>query len=510
MTTIVDSNLPVARPSWDHSRLESRIVHLGCGAFHRAHQALYTHHLLESTDSDWGICEVNLMPGNDRVLIENLKKQQLLYTVAEKGAESTELKIIGSMKEALHPEIDGCEGILNAMARPQTAIVSLTVTEKGYCADAASGQLDLNNPLIKHDLENPTAPKSAIGYIVEALRLRREKGLKAFTVMSCDNVRENGHVAKVAVLGLAQARDPQLAAWIEENVTFPCTMVDRIVPAATPETLQEIADQLGVYDPCAIACEPFRQWVIEDNFVNGRPDWDKVGAQFVADVVPFEMMKLRMLNGSHSFLAYLGYLGGYETIADTMTNPAYRKAAFALMMQEQAPTLSMPEGTDLNAYATLLIERFSNPSLRHRTWQIAMDGSQKLPQRLLDPVRLHLQNGGSYLLLTVRQKNSQVSLLYLDALGVPLADGQLIAPDRDLHRVAQGGHLSDINRCPLGDAHVHDAAAQGALAVELDHSDGLPHLCLLQCAHLDSPPSPAGLIPGCVRPYSCSRRSALP
>ena len=141
-----------------------------------------------------------------------------------------------------------------------------------------------------------------IGYIVEALRLRREKGLKAFTVMSCDNVRENGHVAKVAVLGLAQARDPQLAAWIEENVTFPCTMVDRIVPAATPETLQEIADQLGVYDPCAIACEPFRQWVIEDNFVNGRPDWDKVGAQFVADVVPFEMMKLRMLNGSHSFL----------------------------------------------------------------------------------------------------------------------------------------------------------------------------------------------------------------
>ena len=396
MTTIVDSNLPVARPSWDHSRLESRIVHLGCGAFHRAHQALYTHHLLESTDSDWGICEVNLMPGNDRVLIENLKKQQLLYTVAEKGAESTELKIIGSMKEALHPEIDGCEGILNAMARPQTAIVSLTVTEKGYCADAASGQLDLNNPLIKHDLEKPTTPKSAIGYIVEALRLRREKGLKAFTVMSCDNVRENGHVAKVAVLGLAQARDPQLAAWIEENVTFPCTMVDRIVPAATPETLQEIADQLGVYDPCAIACEPFRQWVIEDNFVNGRPDWDKVGAQFVADVVPFEMMKLRMLNGSHSFLAYLGYLGGYETIADTMTNEDYRKAAFALMMQEQAPTLSMPEGTDLNAYATLLIERFSNPSLRHRTWQIAMDGSQKLPQRLLDPVRLHLKNGGSW------------------------------------------------------------------------------------------------------------------
>ncbi|POT56147.1 fructuronate reductase [Citrobacter amalonaticus] len=395
-TTIADSNLPVARPAWDRSRLASRIVHLGCGAFHRAHQALYTHHLLETTDSDWGICEVNLMPGNDRVLIENLKKQQLLYTVAEKGAESTTLKVIGSMKEALHPEIDGCDGILRAMVRPQTAIVSLTVTEKGYCTDAASGQLDLNNPLIQHDLASPATPKSAIGYIVEALRLRREQGLTAFTVMSCDNVRENGHVAKVAVLGLAQARDPELAKWIATHATFPCTMVDRIVPAATPETLQEIADQLGVYDPCAIACEPFRQWVIEDNFVNGRPQWDKVGAQFVADVVPFEMMKLRMLNGSHSFLAYLGYLGGYETIADTMTNPAYRNAAFALMMQEQAPTLSMPEGTDLNAYATLLIGRFSNPSLRHRTWQIAMDGSQKLPQRLLDPIRLHVQNGSDW------------------------------------------------------------------------------------------------------------------
>ncbi|WP_313436260.1 fructuronate reductase [Atlantibacter hermannii] len=391
--TIANSTLPVARPLWDNARLSSRIVHLGCGAFHRAHQALYTHHLLEQSDSDWGICEVNLMPGNDQTLIENLKKQNLLYTVAEKGAQSTELKIIGSMKEALHPVIDGCAGILAAMAREQTAIVSLTVTEKGYCTEAASGKLDLNNPLIQHDLAYPNEPKSAIGYIVEALRLRREQGLNAFTVMSCDNVRENGHVARAAVLGLAQARDPALAAWIETHVTFPCTMVDRIVPAATAETLDDIASQLGVYDPCAIACEPFRQWVIEDNFVNGRPDWDRVGAQFVEDVVPFEMMKLRMLNGSHSFLAYLGYLGGYDTIADTMTNPDYRAAALALMLREQAPTLSMPEGTDLDAYAHLLIERFSNPSLRHRTWQIAMDGSQKLPQRMLDPVRRHLAEG---------------------------------------------------------------------------------------------------------------------
>jgi len=198
------------------------------------------------------------------------------------------------------------------------------------------------------------------------------------------------------VLRLAKARDAALADWIETHVTFPCTMVDRIVPAATAETLDDIAGQLGVYDPCAIACEPFRQWVIEDNFVNGRPAWDRVGAQFVEDVVPFEMMKLRMLNGSHSFLAYLGYLGDYETIADTMTNPDYRDAALALMLREQAPTLSMPQGTDLEAYAHLLIERFSNPSLRHRTWQIAMDGSQKLPQRMLDPIRRHLAEGHTW------------------------------------------------------------------------------------------------------------------
>lgn len=386
----MDKNLATAqistpRPRWDRSRLVSRIVHLGCGAFHRAHQALYTHHLLESSDSDWGICEVNLMPGNDATLIQNLKAQDLLYTVAERGAQTTELKIIGAMKEALHPEFDGCEAIIHAMARPETAIVSLTITEKGYCTDAASGELDLNHPFIQHDIAHPQSPKSAMGYIVEALALRRQQGLKAFTVLSCDNVRENGHVAKTAVLGLAAERDPQLAEWIAEQATFPCTMVDRIVPAATEETLAQIAEQLGVDDPCAIACEPFRQWVIEDNFVNGRPDWDRVGVQFVADVVPFEMMKLRMLNGSHSFLAYLGYLGGYETIADTMTNPAYRNAARALMLNEQAPTLSMPEGTDLAAYAELLIARFTNPSLKHRTWQIAMDGSQKLPQRLLDP-----------------------------------------------------------------------------------------------------------------------------
>lgn len=383
-------------PKWDRSRLTSRIVHLGFGAFHRAHQALFTHDLLNTTDSDWGLCEVSLMPGNDVDLINKIKDQNYLYTVAEKSSDKTDIKVVGSIKEALHPLIDGVDAIIEAMARKETAIISLTITEKGYCTDPSTGKLDFNNSLIKEDLENPNQPKSAIGYIVAALKRRLDKGTGPVTILSCDNVRENGHVAKSAVLGFAEAVDTNLKDWIQDNVTFPCTMVDRIVPAATPEVLDQIAQQIGVYDPCAIACEPFRQWVIEDNFVKGRPEWDKVGAQFVKDVIPFELMKLRMLNGSHSFLAYLGCLGGYETIADTMSNPMYKKCARKLMLEEQAITLDMPDGVDLQEYACLLVERFSNSALRHKTWQIAMDGSQKLPQRLLDSVRIHLDKNTSF------------------------------------------------------------------------------------------------------------------
>ena len=325
----------------DQATLQSRIVHLGFGAFHRAHQALYTNEMLEITKSNWGICEVNLFSGKE--LIEQLRLQEHRYLVAEKGAQETVIKVVASVKESMHPDLDGKQAIIEKMAEAQVAIVSLTITEKGYCADHSTGQLDEANPLIQYDLNNPREPNSAVGYIVEALRLRRERTLPAFTVMSCDNVQENGHIAKAAVLGFARLLNTELAQWIESNVSFPCTMVDRIVPAATAETLAEIAELAGVEDPCAIACEPFRQWVIEDNFVQGRPDWNVVGAEFVKDVVPFEEMKLRMLNGSHSFLAYLGYLGGYQHISDTMTNPDYRKAALDMMLKAQAVTLSMQQ-----------------------------------------------------------------------------------------------------------------------------------------------------------------------
>ncbi|WP_087018630.1 fructuronate reductase [Thaumasiovibrio subtropicus] len=387
-------NPQVQQPQYARQHLKSRIVHLGFGAFHRAHQALFTDEMLTKTESDWGICEINLFGGE--ALITQLRAQDHLYTVAEKGADKTDIKLIGAVTESLHPTFEGQEAVLEKMAEPQVAIVSMTITEKGYCADPASGRLDKENPLIKADLAHPQSPDSAIGYIVEALRRRRDRNLTAFTVMSCDNVQENGHVARAAIMDYAHLIDTELASWIESNVTFPCTMVDRIVPAATAETLDEIASLVGVADPCGIACEPFRQWVIEDNFVNGRPDWDIAGAEFVTDVVPYEEMKLRMLNGSHSFLAYLGYLGGYAHISDTMTNPHYRQAAYDMMMQAQAPSLNMPEGTDLESYARLLIDRFTNPSLKHQTWQIAMDGSQKIPQRLGGSLRYHLANGSEF------------------------------------------------------------------------------------------------------------------
>ncbi|MDD1780605.1 fructuronate reductase [Enterovibrio sp. ZSDZ35] len=384
----------VLLPTYNRKKLKSRIVHLGFGAFHRAHQALYTNELLHRTNSDWGICEISLL--SNAPLFEHLRAQDHLYTIAEKGADTTALQVIGAVCESRHPALDGVEAILEKMAESQVAIVSMTITEKGYCIDPLSGTLDRNAPNIRHDIDNPTKPKSALGYIVQALRLRMVRKLPAFTVLSCDNLRENGRVASAAILEYANLVDPELGSWIAENVSFPCTMVDRIVPAASEETLVEIADLLGVFDPCAIATEPFRQWVIEDNFVAGRPDWNLAGAEFVADVIPYEEMKLRMLNGTHSFLAYLGYLGGYEYISDTMRDPNYRKAAFDMMMKAQAPSLSVPVGTNLERYANMLIERFSNPSLKHRTWQIAMDGSQKIPQRMSNSLMFHLANRSDF------------------------------------------------------------------------------------------------------------------
>jgi len=385
-------------PQWDRHKLIPRIVHLGCGAFHRAHQAVYADILAAEQGSDWGYIEVNLIGGEQQ--IADLKRQDFLYTVAEMSTNAWTGRVVGVVRQALHAQVDGIEAVLDAMCQPQIAIVSLTITEKGYCHSPASGELMFDHPLILSDLQQPHQPLSAPGIIVEALARRRAAGLPAFSVMSCDNIPENGRVINNVVCAYARKRAPELASWIEQHVTFPSTMVDRIVPAVTQESLQKIAQVIGVEDPVAVACEPFRQWVIEDNFVAGRPAWEKAGAELVKDVVPYEEMKLRMLNGSHSFLAYLGYLAGYEHICDCMQDQHFRLAARTLMLEEQAPTLNV-QGVDLARYADLLIERYDNHALKHRTWQIAMDGSQKLPQRWLDSVRWHLRNESDFDLLAL-------------------------------------------------------------------------------------------------------------
>ncbi|MES0265743.1 mannitol dehydrogenase family protein [Citrobacter sedlakii] len=419
MTTIASAVLPdsVRTPQYDRSRLASRIVHFGFGAFHRAHQALLTDRVLNAQGGDWGICEISLFSG-DR-LMSQLRAQDHLYTVLEKGANGNQAIVIGAVHECLNAKLDSLTAIIEKFCEPQVAIVSLTITEKGYCIDPATGTLDLTHPRIRHDIDSPGEPHSAPGILVEALSRRRERGLLPFTVLSCDNIPDNGHVVKNAVLGMAEKRDPALAMWIREHVSFPGTMVDRIVPAATDETLDEISRALGVADPCGISSEPFIQWVIEDRFVAGRPAWETAGVQLVTDVRPWEEMKLRMLNGSHSFLAYLGYLSGFQHISECMQDEAFREAAYQLMMREQAPTLSITD-VDLQRYAGSLIARFANPALKHKTWQIAMDGSQKLPQRMLAGVRIHLERGSAWPLLALGIAGWMRYVCGVDDAGAPI------------------------------------------------------------------------------------------
>jgi fructuronate reductase len=282
--------------------------------------------------------------------------------------------------------------LIARMADPAARIVSLTVTEKGYCHTPQTGELDAQHPDIVHDLRHPDAPRSAPGFIVAALARRQAAGTAPFTVLSCDNLSANGHTAKRIVTQFAALRSRELAQWIEDEVAFPSTMVDRIVPETTEADRASVASALGMIDAWPVVTEPFTQWIVEDRFPAGRPDFAAAGVQLVSDVTPFEHMKLRLLNASHSALAYLGYLAGYETIAAAMTDDRF--VAFARqVMEDAAPTLAMPAGTDLAAYSASLLQRFSNPALHHRTWQIAMDGSQKLPQRLLGAIQDRLRQG---------------------------------------------------------------------------------------------------------------------
>ncbi len=373
-------------PDYDRTQITPGIVHLGIGAFHRAHMAVYVDDLLKD-HPDWAIVGASLRRPDTK---EALEPQDGLFTVAVRDAEGTHPRVIGSILKVLDANAER-EDLLALMASPQIRIVSITVTEKGYCHDPATGELDQRHPDIVHDLSNPTAPKSAPGILVEALARRKAAGIAPFAVMSCDNLPSNGETVKRIVSKFAQLRDPALGEWVGQ-VAFPGTMVDRIVPSTTDADRAMIGELIGAEDAWPIMTEPFTQWVIEDHFPDGRPPFERAGAQMVGDVEPFERMKLRMLNGSHSTMAYLGYLAGYEYISDVMGDEDFVRLIHGLMTEEVMPTLDMP-GVDLGAYRDQLLERFRNPALKHRTWQIAMDGSQKLPQRLLGTIRDRIAAG---------------------------------------------------------------------------------------------------------------------
>ena len=376
--------------AYDRAGVSPGIVHLGIGAFHRAHMAVYVDDILAS-DPSWGIVGASLRRPDTR---DALAPQDGLYTVAVRDAAGTTCRVIGAVLEILDAGTQR-HRLLALMADPAIRIVSLTVTEKGYCHDPATGEIDPNHPDIVHDLAHPHEPVSAPGLIVEALARRRASGIPPFTVMSCDNLPANGRTTARIVTRLATLRDPGLGRHVAETVAFPSTMVDRIVPATTDADRQLVRDLTGLDDAWPIMTEPFSQWVIEDRFPAGRPAFEAVGAQLVADVEPFELMKLRMLNGSHSTIAYLGYLGGYQYVAQAIADPAIGRLIHGLMTEEVMPTLPMKRA-ELEAYRDRLLERFANPALQHRTWQIAMDGSQKLPQRLLGSISDRLAQGEGF------------------------------------------------------------------------------------------------------------------
>lgn len=380
----------VALPRYNRDQLTAGIVHLGIGAFHRAHQAFYTEAVLNQFGGNWGIVGSSLRSASVR---DQLVPQDCLYTLVERSGEGEKLQLIGAVLDTLvGPENPAA--LVAQMADTNIKIVSLTITEKGYCHDPATGNLNLNHPDIIHDLQNLDKPVSAIGFLVAALQQRFNNNQKAFTLLSCDNLPNNGEVLEKVVSQFAEKVSPEFAQWIKANATFPCTMIDRIVPATTDDDRRDIEARLGLRDEGMVVCEPFSQWVVEDKFADGRPEWDKVGVLLVEDVRVFEKIKLRLLNGAHSTMAYTGYLSGFDYISEVMEQPAFVNLVTTYMAREAGETVSAPAGFDIEAYKQQLRERFSNKALKHRTWQIAMDGSQKLPQRLLETLREQLAGNG--------------------------------------------------------------------------------------------------------------------
>jgi mannitol 2-dehydrogenase len=383
----------VPGPAYDRARVTVGVVHFGVGGFHRAHQAMYHDRLMnEGKALEWGICGVGVMPA-DRRMQEALDAQDGLYTLVAKHADGTyEPRVIGSIVEYRFAP-DDPEAVLEKLASEATRIVSLTVTEGGYGIDPVSGEFEARGDVAR-DLEPGAAPRTTFGFVVEALRRRRERGLAPFTVMSCDNLQGNGSLSRHAFTAFARRRDPELGEWVERSVRFPNSMVDRITPVTTDEDRAEVRERFGIDDRWPVVCEPFTQWVLEDSFSLGRPPYEQAGVQVVDDVEPYELMKLRLLNASHQALCYFAYLDGYRLVHEAAQDPLYRAFLRGYMDDEGTPTLAPVPGVDLDDYKATLIERFSNPEVRDTVARLCAESSDRIPKWVLPVVRAQLASGG--------------------------------------------------------------------------------------------------------------------
>lgn len=382
-------------PKYDRSKVKAGIVHIGVGGFHRSHQAYYTNALLQQWGaSDWGICGVGLREA-DRNIGEVLKRQDYLYALIVKHADGkVETTVIGAIIDFML-SVDDPQAVINKMASKDIKIVSLTITEGGYNFNPANGEFDFENPDIKHDLINPENPKTVFGYLTAALRKRSNAGLPAFTIQSCDNIQHNGDMTRKMLMAFAERQEPKLAEWIKNEVCFPNAMVDRITPVTSKADIEYLDTELGLKDDWPVTCEPFCQWVIEDNFSNHRPSWEKVGVQFVPDVIPYEKMKIRLLNAGHSVLGLLGSIHGYDTIDHCVSDPLFATYLRNFMDIEATPILDAVQGIDLDTYKDSLIERFGNPNIKDKLARICLDSSAKLPKFLIATINENLIRGGS-------------------------------------------------------------------------------------------------------------------
>jgi mannitol 2-dehydrogenase len=391
-TTLAELNVPV--PGYDRRQVTTGIVHIGVGGFHRSHQAMYIDTLMNrGAAMDWGICGMGVLP-SDAAMRDALAAQDGLYTLVLRHSDGTwEPRVIGSIVEYLFAPDDPGAAI-EKMADPATRIVSLTVTEGGYNLDAITGEFDASDPSVLADLRPGATPRTVFGLVTEALARRRDRGIPAFSILSCDNIQGNGHVSQRAFTTFARLRDPGLADWITRHVRFPNGMVDRITPQTTDEDRAELRRRFGHQDRWPVFCEPFTQWVLEDDFADGRPPLEDAGVRIVSDVEPYELMKLRLLNAGHQALCYPGYLVGYRLVHEVTTDPLFDRFLMDYMTTEAIPTLRPVPGIDVHRYARQLIERFSNPEVRDTVARLCANTSDLIPKFLLPVIRHQLAAGG--------------------------------------------------------------------------------------------------------------------